>query len=109
MRKFKLYHHRLNLDLIIFFRLNNWTFYEEKTINELFSVIYLEKEITIIEQIVEILKQYLKPYDHEYDLADKALDYHSYFRQIYHLEKKNILNKQIHLFNLIINVLKKLG
>lgn len=55
LRKFKIYNHRLNIDLIIFFRLNNWLFYGEKAIEEIFHVMNTSKEIKILKQIVEIL------------------------------------------------------
>lgn len=32
LRKFKIYNHRLNIDLIIFLRLKHWTFYGEKSV-----------------------------------------------------------------------------
>lgn len=32
LRKFKVYGHRLNIDLIIFFRVNSWTFYGDKAV-----------------------------------------------------------------------------
>lgn len=54
-RKFKLYNHRLNIDLIIFFRLSNWQFYGEKAVEEIFSVLDIQKEIVILDQIVSIL------------------------------------------------------
>lgn len=55
LRKFKIYNHRLNMDLIIFFRLNNWLFYGEKAVEEIFNVVNVSKEIKILDQIAEIL------------------------------------------------------
>jgi len=48
LRKFKIHHHILNLDMIIFFRLNNWMFYNEQAIDEIFNVVSIPKEISIL-------------------------------------------------------------
>ena len=42
-RKFKVYSHRLCMDMVIFFRLNNWAFWGEKAVEEIFSVINYDK------------------------------------------------------------------
>lgn len=49
--------------MIIFFRLNNWTFWGEKAVEELFSVVSYEKEIAILEQIASILNNNIEAYD----------------------------------------------
>jgi hypothetical protein len=37
-RKYKICHNRLNIDIIMFFRLNSWYFYGIKSVNELFKI-----------------------------------------------------------------------
>lgn len=108
LRKFKVYNHRLNIDLIVFFRLNNWTFYGEKSVEELFAVTNLEKEIAILEQIVGFLEESEQIYGDDYDLTDKGLNYHQYFTMVYHIEKLTIIRKQVLLFNLLIEILTKI-
>lgn len=84
LRKFKIHHHILNMDIIIFFRLNNWNFYHEQAVNEIFQVINIQKELAILEQIISILQDNLDAYAGEYDLTDKNLTYHQYFIAVYH-------------------------
>lgn len=48
LRKFKIHHHILNMDIIIFFRLNNWSFYHEQAVNEIFKVVNIPKELAIL-------------------------------------------------------------
>jgi hypothetical protein len=84
-RKFKIYHHRLNIDMIIFFRLNSWTFYGENAVDDIFYVTDTEREIAILSQIVAIIDDYVELYEGDYDLTDKSLNYHQYFIAVYHL------------------------
>lgn len=104
-RKFKFYAHRLCMDIIVFFRLNNWTFWGSKAVNDIFMVTNVEKEITILEQIEEIINDNIEIYDDDYDLTNKDLGYHGYFREIYHMEKLRILKKQAKMIEILIKVL----
>lgn len=95
LRKFKIHHHTLNIDIIIFFRLNSWVFYNEQAVKEIFYVVDLEKEVAILEQIISILEQNAENYEGEYNLTDKSLNYHQYFIRVYHKEKCCLIQRQI--------------
>lgn len=94
--------------MIIFFRLNNWTFWGEKAVEELFSVVSYEKEIAILEQIASILNNNIEAYDDQYDLTDSSLNYHQYFTAVYHLQRLHILQRQAKMISVLIEVVKKL-
>lgn len=107
MRKFKIYSHRLNIDMIVFFRLNSWVFYGEKAVEEIFSVVNIPKELAILQQILSILSDNVAMYDDAYDLTDKSLNYHQYFTAVYHIEKLTILKKQVIMVTRLIEILTK--
>lgn len=105
LRKFKIHHHILNMDIIIFFRLNSWTFYNQQAVTEIFSVVDLEKEVAILEQIISILQQNADNYEGEYDLTDQSLNYHQYFIAVYHKEKYSLIQRQIEMLRKLTTIL----
>ena len=108
LRKFKVYGHRFCYDLLVFFRLNSWTFWGEKAVDDIFSVTNAQRELAILEQVLGILQDNVAMYEDDYDLTDPSLGYHGYFTAVYHMEKLRILQKQVRLFELLIEVLTKL-
>jgi hypothetical protein len=61
-RRYKVNYTRLNLDLIIFFRLNSWELFGLESLDEIFFVVCMKKEVLILEQIVKSLEMYLEIY-----------------------------------------------
>ena len=51
LRKFKVYGHRFCYDMLVFFRLNSWTFWGEKAVDDIFSVTNAQRELAILEQV----------------------------------------------------------
>lgn len=64
-RKYKINCTRLNIDLIIFFRLNSWNLYGIGSLDEIFYVMNIPQEIAILEQIISSLQIYLEQYENE--------------------------------------------
>jgi hypothetical protein len=96
-RKFKLYAHRFCLDLLLFFRLNSWTFWGERAVADVFRVTSAQRELAILEQVAAVLRESAEVFEEEADLSDPALGYHAYFTAVYHREKRRILQKQLRL------------
>jgi hypothetical protein len=55
LRKFKLYNHRFNMDLVLYFRLISWHFYGEQSVEDIFTVSNFQKEIVVLEKIRALL------------------------------------------------------
>jgi hypothetical protein len=61
-RKYKISHCSLNLDLIIFFRLNSWNLFGINSLDEIFFVMNIYNELLILEQVCDSLASSLEIY-----------------------------------------------
>ena len=107
-RKFRINHTRLNLELIMFHRLLDWSLYSIRSLNEIFYVTNINRELSILKSIKETFANKLKNIEGDDDLTDPTLNYHEYFIAVYHIEQARILKKQISLIGKLELVLKKL-
>jgi hypothetical protein len=96
------------MELILFFRLNSWSYFSNKSVEELFKVKDYGKEICILVQLKESIEARLEMFKGPYDLTDPKLSYHEYFIAVYHQEKEKILSQHVEFLKSIIQLLKSL-
>ncbi|CAD8110312.1 unnamed protein product [Paramecium sonneborni] len=94
--KFKIKYTRINEDLLMYFKVLNWSY--EQGIEYLFDDQY---DCIVIDQALNLIKSYhtenfketLKSQQEK--LTDPKLNYHDYFALIYHVEQQRIIEAQL--------------
>ena len=99
--KVKLKSFTFALEPIVFFRMCDWKL-THHTLEDIFFVTDLDKEIKYLSQAKEMYSEYLSYYKNvDYDLTDNSLNYHQYFVKVYNIEKKKIIELQIEMVDYV--------
>lgn len=73
-RKFKIYRHLLNTDLILYHRFLNRV-NSSQSPADLFTVNNISAEMAVLGQVIKLLQYHLQVYEGPFDLTDKSLTY----------------------------------